>query len=361
MTIQGLAQHRAQVNHALEISIQVGLAILLVVGCLMILRPFIPLIIWGIIIAVASYPTFLKLDKLLKGRGVLAAILWTLLLLAVLIVPLVLLVGNLVEGFRPLAARLREGTFSVPPTPPTIRDWPLIGAPLARAWDAASVNVSDFLMKFAPEIKTAIPGILSASAGFGLTVLQFLLAILVAGGLLANAEGAVSITRSLANRLFDEKGPEYEELVASTVRSVTFGILGVALIQSAFATIGFLVVGLPGAMVWSVIFLFGAIVQAGALVLVPAVIYVFATASTTKAVIFLIWCIIVAIMDNVLKPMLLGRGVAVPVAVVFLGAIGGFMAMGIIGLFIGAIVLAVGYKLFLAWVGTDTPAASSVA
>ena len=100
---------------------------------------------------------------------------------------------------------------------------------------------------------------------------------------------------------------------------------------------------------WSAIFLFAAVLQAGGLVLIPAVIYEFAIASTTKAVIFLIWCIFVGAMDNVLKPFLLGRGVAVPIAVVFLGAIGGFMAMGIIGLFVGAIVLSVGYKLFLAW------------
>jgi predicted PurR-regulated permease PerM len=116
-----------------------------------------------------------------------------------------------------------------------------------------------------------------------------------------------------------------------------------------FASVGFLVVGLPAAGVWAVIFLVAAVLQVGALVLIPAIIYVFAVATTTKAVIFLIWCIVIALMDNVLKPILLGRGVAVPIAVVFLGAIGGFVAMGIIGLFVGAIVLSVGYKLFLAW------------
>jgi len=116
-----------------------------------------------------------------------------------------------------------------------------------------------------------------------------------------------------------------------------------------FAGLGFLVVGLPGAGLWTVIFLFAAVLQVGGLVLIPAVIYVFAIASTTKAVLFLVWSIIVGVMDSVLKPLLLGRGVAVPVAVVFLGAIGGFVAMGIIGLFVGAIVLSVGYKLSLAW------------
>jgi predicted PurR-regulated permease PerM len=309
---------------------------------------------WGIIIAIASYPTFLKLEKILKGRSVVAAIIWTLLLLAVLIVPLVLLAENLVEGVRPLTAQLREGTITIPPPPASIQGWPIIGPPLARTWSAASNNISEVLLKFAPQIKGAIPAILSASAGFGFTVLQFFLSIMVAGALLANAEACAKITTSLTNRLFGAKGPEFQELVGTTIRSVTFGILGVALIQSAFAVLGFVVVGLPGASIWSVVFLFAAVLQAGGIVLIPAVIYVFAVASTTKAVIFMVWCIIVGLMDNVLKPILLGRGAAVPILVVFLGAIGGFVAMGLVGLFVGAIVLSVGYKLFLAWVEPET-------
>jgi predicted PurR-regulated permease PerM len=205
-------------------------------------------------------------------------------------------------------------------------------------------------MQFSPQIKSAVPGILSASAGLGSTLVQFVLAIVVAGVLLANAEGAAAAALSMAIRLFGEKGPEYQHLVGATIRSVTFGIMGVALIQTAFAAAGFFVVGLPGASVWSVIFLFAAILQVGMLVLIPAVIYVFAIATKTTAVIFLAWCAIVGLMDNVLKPVLLGRGSAVPVIVVFLGVIGGFVAMGIVGLFVGAIILAVGYKLFLAWI-----------
>ena len=122
-----------------------------------------------------------------------------------------------------------------------------------------------------------------------------------------------------------------------------------ALIQSVLAGLGFLVAGLPGAGLWAVMFLIAAVLQVGALILIPAVIYMFAISSVTKAVVFLVWCLIVALLDNVLKPILLGRGVAVPIAVVFLGAIGGFVAMGIIGLFVGAIILSTGYKLFLAW------------
>jgi predicted PurR-regulated permease PerM len=174
------------------------------------------------------------------------------------------------------------------------------------------------------------------------------LSILVAGVLLAKASACATVSHSLANRLFGDRGPEFEDLAGSTIRSVTNGILGVAVIQSFLAGLGFVVAGLPGAGLWTSIFLFAAVLQAGGIILIPAVIYMFAIAGTTKAVLFLLWCIVVGLIDNVLKP-LLGRCVTVPIAVVFLGAIGGFIAMGIIGLFVGAIVLSVGYKLFLAW------------
>jgi predicted PurR-regulated permease PerM len=350
VAVENCAKGKVQVNQALEVSIQVGLAALLVIGCLVILRPFIPLLMWGIIIAIASYPTFRKLQGALGGRGGLAAVIWTLLLLAVLIVPLVLLAQGLIAGGRPLALQMKNGTFSIPPPPASVGQWPIIGAPLARAWTAASINFTDSLVKFAPQIKSALPGILSASAGIGRTILQFFLSILVSGALLANSQAAAEVTRLLANRLFGDRGPEYQNLVGATIRSVTFGILGVALIQSALAAIGFLVMGLPGAGVWAAAFLFAAVLQLGGLVLIPAVIYAFAISTTTKAVIFLVWCVFVGVIDNILKPLLLGRGVAVPTAVIFLGAIGGFVVMGIVGLFVGAIVLSVGYKLFLAWI-----------
>ena len=350
MTDERIANDKAQAKQALEVFIQISLAALLVVGCLLILHPFMPLIMWGIIIAVASYPSFRKLQTVLCGLGGLAAALFTLILLSLLIIPVVLLAQSLVEGIQSLAAHMRDGTLTIPPPRPNIENWPVIGTPLKRFWDMASTNLTDALRLFAPQVKAVIPGVLSATAGLGLTVLQFVLSIVVSGVLLANAQGAYEVTRALANRLFGEKGPEFQELIGSTIRSVTTGILGVALIQTVCAGLGFLLVGLPGAGLWVVIFLIAAVLQVGALVLVPPVIYVFAVASTTKAVVFLIWCIIVAMMDNVLKPILLGRGVAVPIAVVFLGAIGGFVAMGIIGLFVGAIVLSVSYKLFLAWI-----------
>ena len=349
MTFKQDVHNKDYVRRALEVSIHVGLLILLVAACLLILRPFLLLTAWGIIIAVAAYPGYRRLQNVLGGRGGLAAVVFTVFLFAVLIVPVVLLTGSLVEGIQSLAARLKEGTPIIPPPPARIGTWPIIGVRLKDAWELASKNLSAALQTFAPQIRALIPELLLASAGIGLAVLQWILSILVAGVLLANAATGAKIARLLSDRLFGEKGPEFEELAGATIRSVTTGIIGVALIQSFFAALGFLVAGLPGAGLWGVIFLFSAVLQLGGLVLIPAVIYMFAIASTTKAVMFLVWCVIVGLMDNALKPLLLGRGVAIPVTVVFLGAIGGFVAMGIIGLFVGSIVLSVGYKLLLAW------------
>lgn len=351
MALEQSTYSKPQVDRALEASIHIGLSVLLAAACVLILLPFIPLIAWGIIIAVATYPAYKKLRALLGQRGGLAAALLTLAFLAVLIVPVVLLGESVVEFVQNIATRLKAGTPLIPPPPAAIATWPVIGAPLNNLWTLASQDLGEVIRNLAPQIKSTLPGVLSASAGVGFTVLQFVLSILLAGVLLANGEAAYQVVRSLANRLFGEKGPEFQELVGATIRSVTFGILGVAVIQSIFAALGFVLVRLPATGAWCAVFLFAALLQIGMVVLIPAVIYVFAVASTTKAIIFLVWCLVVGLMDNVLKPLLLGRGVAVPVVVVFLGAIGGFLAMGIIGLFVGAVVLSVGYKLFLAWLG----------
>jgi predicted PurR-regulated permease PerM len=348
--------HDAPLDRAVDKAINIGLLIMLVAVCLQILLPFLTVIAWGIIVAVAAYPIFRKLKAAVGGRNVLSATIFTVALLAAFILPAILLTGTLVDGIQTVSSRAREGNITIPPPPPSIRAWPVIGAPLSDVWKLASTNLTALLARFAPQIKAILPRLLSASAEMGYAMLQLVLSILTAGMLLASAEAGARVAARLAQRLFDDRGPEFEHLTGSTIRSVTTGIIGVAFIQTVFAGLGFLLVGLPGAGLWAMIFLFGAILQVGALLFIPAVIYIFATASTTTAVVFLVWCVIVALMDNVLKPLLLGRGVEVPVVVVFLGAIGGFVFMGLIGLFIGPIVLSVGYKLFLAWLGDTTDA-----
>ena len=361
MTADRATPEKSHLNRAVEVSIHLGLIFLLVASCFSILKPFIAVVAWGLIIAIAGYPGYCWLQKLLGGRDGFASILFTILLLGVLIVPIALLAQTLVDGIQTLAVALHNETLTIPPPPPTIATWPIVGRPLSDLWSLASNNIPAALRSLAPQLKEAVNGLLSAAAGVGLGVLQFLVSILVAGFLLASSGQGARVSRKFAIHLFGNKGAEYEALAGATVRSVTTGILGVALIQSLLAGLGFLVVRLPGAGLWALLFLIAAVLQVGSLALIPAVIYVFATASTAKAVAFLIWCIVVALMDNVLKPLLLGRGVPVPIVVVFLGAIGGFLAIGIIGLFVGPIVLSVGYKLFLAWLDEDIELAPDAA
>jgi len=206
------------------------------------------------------------------------------------------------------------------------------------------------LDRFKPQIKAVSKWLLGAAASAGFAVLSFVLAIAISGVVLVNADKGERVAERIFIRLAGDLGDAYLSLTKSTIRSVAQGILGVALIQTMLAGLGFLVAGIPAAGVLAVLALFLCIVQLGpTLVLLPTVIYMFMTADQLPAFAFLAWCIFVALIDNVLKPLLLGRGVNVPMLVVFLGAIGGFLSMGIIGLFVGSIVLVLGYTLLIAW------------
>ncbi len=347
---------RIFVRRALEAAIRIGLVVLLVAWCFEIVKPFIVPVVWGIVIAIAVYPAYCWLERALAHRRGLAAALITLLMLVVLIGPTVLLAGTLADSARKLVTSLTDGTLPIPAPPAGIEDWPIIGHPLERFWRLASVNIAGALAEIKPQITAFGSWMLSAVAGLSLGILQFVLAIVIAGVLLAHAAGGGEAARAIATRMAGDRGAEYADLAQATIRSVTRGILGVALIQSLLAGLGFLAVGLPGAGLLALFCLLLAVVQVGpGLILLGASIYVFTEAETTPAVLFLIWNIFVALMDNVLKPMLLGRGSKVPMIVIFVGAIGGFLAEGIIGLFIGSVVLALSFTLFTAWLAEPQP------
>lgn len=350
MMLESDPDHGDQVNRAIETTIHIGLLIAMVGGVLLILRPFIPLALWGVIIAIAAHPTYLRFQKLLHGRRTLAAILFSCVLLAILIIPLTLLTGSVVDGVQNIITKLKDGTPIIPPPPARVGTWPLIGVPLSDAWQLASSNLSAALQSFAPQIKPLLSSLFLASASIGLEALQWFFAILLAGVLLANDAKAARASASISKKLLGERGPEVEALASSTIRSVTRGIIGVALIQSLCAALGFFIAGLPGAGLWSVVFLVAALLQVGVIVLIPAVIYYFAIATATHGTMFLAWCAIVGVMDNFLKPLLLGRQASVPIIVVFVGTIGGFIALGAIGFFVGSVVVSVGYNLFLSWI-----------
>ncbi|TVQ94168.1 MAG: AI-2E family transporter [Chromatiaceae bacterium] len=355
-----MSQPKEIVASALEATVRIGILVLLVAWCFSIVRPFFIPIAWGMIIAVSAHPGYLRLRYLLGGRSALAAATLATLGLVLLMVPALLLSATLLEAAQWLAQGLEAGTLAVPPPPAAVRDWPLLGEGLSNLWAQASGNLAATLESLAPQLKSVGGWLLSTAAGAGFGLLQFIIAIIIAGVFLAHAEASGVLACTLAVRLAGERGADFARLAEATVRSVTRGILGVALIQSLLAGIGFMVMGIPGAGLWALLCLLLSTVQVGIFpITLPILVYVLATADTVSAVLFVIYILFVGTIDNVLKPILLGRGVGVPMAVIFIGAIGGFITSGIIGLFVGAVVLVLGYKLFLAWLHEDVTGSAS--
>ena len=337
-----------------EIAIRIGLIVLLVGWCFVIVRPFIGIIGWAVVMSVALYPTFDRFRTLLGGRTKSAAALMTVVFLLVFIVPAVVLSETLVSGVRTLASNLQNGSISIPMPSESVRDWPVIGDRVADLWTLAATNLDALATQFKEEIADMGRWLLGQAASTGLGLLQFVAAVVLSGFLLATAKASSDISQRVAQRVVGANGERFAELAVATTRSVARGVLGVALIQATLAGLAFLVVGIPGAGLWAIIALMLCIIQIGpGLVLIPAAIYVFSTHGTVTAIAFAVWCVFVMLIDNVLKPMLLGRGVDVPMIVVVIGAIGGLLSMGVIGLFVGAIVLVLGYSALAAWLGNE--------
>jgi predicted PurR-regulated permease PerM len=342
------------IKNTIEASIRVGLIILMVYWCYDIASPFIGPILWGIIIAIGTYPTFLWL----KGKTGLSqgwtATLFSLLMLAILITPTIFLSEALLGNAKGLSEDLKDGTLSIPSPPENVASWPLIGEKLNEAWSDASENPKEVLGNYESQIRAIANWFIKAAANVGLSILLFVFSIIIAGVFLAKAQGARQAAVNVLTRLVGEKGEAFTQLSYQTVTSVVRGILGIAIMQTLLAGIGFLAMGIPGAGILAVVCLVLAIVQIDILIiLIPLSIYAFSTAGTGAAIAFLIWNIGVGLMNNVLKPILLGRGVEAPMAVIFIGAIGGMIAHGIIGLFVGAVVFVLGYTLFIEWLNEE--------
>ena len=344
------------VRNSTAAAIQIGLIALLAVWCFLILKPFIGIVAWAAIIAVALHPLHRALSSKLGGREKWSATIIVLIGLTILLVPAWSLTGSSIEAARDLAVELEEGTLRVPPPNDQVAQWPLVGKQLHAVWSDAASNLEQTLRDHKEQVQAFSSWLFKAVAGTAKGVLAFVLSIIIAGVLLLNADKSHHAFRGIGHRLDGERGAGFADLGVATVRSVAKGVLGVALIQTLLAAIGLLLMGVPAAGIWAALILLLAIMQLPPLlVLGPVAVWVFSTADPVPATIFLVYALLVSFSDAVLKPMLLGRGVDVPMLVILLGAIGGMMASGIIGLFIGAVVLALGYQLFSYWLGDPEP------
>ena len=336
---------------ALEAAVRIGLVVLLVWWCFKIIKPFMLPVLWGAIFAVALYPLFIKLQSLLGGREKLAATLIALAALALLITPIVFFSESLIRNSKTLSKRIEAGTLSIPPPSAKVKEWPLLGGRLYDSWHLASSNLDAALNQFRPQLRAVGRTLLSITAGVGAEVFRFILAIIIAAAFLVYARSGTRAMEVIAVKLVGRQdGYEVVRLTSATIRSVAQGVLGVALIQAILAGGGMMVMGVPFAGLWTLAVLVLAIVQLPTIVILgPIIIYVFSVTETTPAVLFAIWNVAVGVSDTFLKPIFLGRGMDIPMLVILLGAIGGMVLSGIIGLFVGAVALAVGYKLFTSW------------
>ena len=338
-------------KNTIEAAIRLGLLMLLTYWCFLILRPFLVILLWAVIIAVAIFPIFTKLRALLGGRNKLAATVYTLVALAILITPTVLVSNSILDTSNIIMERHAAGTLSVPPPGDKVREWPLVGEDIYAFWLEASAHLDKTLERYHAEIRETAIKLAGAAASIGGGILQFVLSIIISAVLIANAPGSYSVTSRFFSRLINaEHGQEYADLATGTIRSVAQGVLCVAAIQALLSAIGMFVMDVPAWGLWSALILVLAIAQLPPILVLGFVCaYVFSVADTTPAVIFLIYSLIVSASDGFLKPMFLGRGMSTPMLVILLGAIGGMLLSGIIGLFVGAIVLALGYELFMKW------------
>lgn len=336
---------------SIEVAIRLGLLLILVVWCFMIVSPFVLPIMWGIIIAVAIFPLFAKLKSALGGRNKLASIVYTLIAVSFLITPTVMISGSLIDTAQVLVDKYEQGTLTVSPPDASVKDWPVIGEQVSEAWTQASNNLDTTVEKYRPQLKMVSEKIVATATSTAVTVLIFIVSVIISAVFMANASSAYAFTVRLFSHLMNEKqGAAFTDLSRDTIRSIAQGVLGIAVIQATMGGVGMYVMDVPAWGLWTLLILGLAICQLPPLLVLGFVIvYVFSVAETTPAIIFAIYAMFVSVSDTFLKPLLLGRGVSTPMLVILIGAIGGMILDGVIGLFVGAVILALGYELFMAW------------
>jgi predicted PurR-regulated permease PerM len=331
-------------------AIQIGLVALLVYACSRILLPLVGILLWSTILAVMLYPLHLRLLVRLGNRG--SAWLIGLVGVVVMLVATVMVVTSLGSSIYSLVLDLQSQSFTVPPPPPGLADIPLVGQKLTETWGLVATNLPAALAKYGQSLKDVAAWLVSFASGLAAGELSFVLSFAIAAVLVAYGEGAAEFIRRLLELVTGSKaqGSRLATLTAATIRGVATGVVGVAVIQSLLLGIGFFAIGLPAAGLLALAaFLLGIVQIPATLLTVPVIGYVLATEATTPAIIFLVWTFLAGLSDNVLKPLMLGRGLEAPMPVILIGVIGGMLAFGLLGLFVGPVLLAVGYVLLIEW------------
>jgi predicted PurR-regulated permease PerM len=319
---------------------------------LWLIRPFLSAMVWGAIIAISLYPLQRHLSSWLGGRRVVPAILLAFLMAGVLLVPLVMLLMTIGEQASHLLQASPKIDQLVLPVPPAwLPEIPLIGKRAFQIWQEAAADVPGTIESARPKIRAALLWLMSGTVSSTLIVLEALLAIVLAATFLITAERLDAFFAKLLKALGAPESAGVQALVVRTVRGVAQGIIGTAIIQAAVAWVGLEIAAAPFPVLLTLLIFITCTAQVGALVVgLPAAGWLWYQGDTDWAIFLTGWMIFVNLIDNFLKPLLIGRGLPVPIWVVFIGVIGGLLAMGLVGLFIGPVVLAVSYLLMIRWI-----------
>ncbi|MGW8283451.1 MAG: AI-2E family transporter [Gemmatimonadota bacterium] len=349
-------RQRYAIGTSIEAVIRIGLLLAIAAACYVLLKPFFIPVAWGAILAVALYLLFARIRSWLGGRNGLAAILLSLVAIVALLVPVFLLSESLLAAVESLRAHATTGSLHVPPPPESVADWPVIGEQLYAKWSQAYTNLAAFVEPFRPRLRELAGAAARLLASGAVAVLYTIVALGIAGVFLAKADLSVRGVTALVTRVDEVRGARFVHDAGGVIRSVAVGVIGTAVIQAGLSWAGMALAGVPLAPLWALLVLVFAIAQLPPLlVLAPVAIYVILTTGGLVAVLFSVWAVLVSASDGILKPLLLGRGLEVPTLVILLGAIGGMLQMGVIGLFIGAVILAIGWDIMVAWVSPTGP------
>lgn len=334
----------------IEVAIYLGLIGILFYWTFVLVRPFLPIMVWSIVLTVALYPVFNWLATMLGDRRGLAAIIVTILALLILIGPVTWLGVGLVESMPGLIARIESGGLTIPPPAESIRDWPLVGQQIYDYWMLASTNISGVLTSLLPELKAIGGFLIEAVSKAGAGTLVFLVSLIITGFLFTRGPALVAAAKTLARRVDPAFGETFVDLAGATIRAVSRGVIGISLLQAIIGGAGMSLAGVPFASLLTLAILLLGIIQIGPLVVVvPLTIWGWMSLSTAHALAFTICMTAVYVVEALLKPFLLARGLTTPTLVIFVGVIGGILAHGIPGLFAGPIVLAVAWEVAKAW------------
>ena len=339
----------------IDIAIRIGLLALIGYLSWKVIGPFLTVALWSAIVTVALYPLFDWLARWLGNRR-LAATLITLLCLTIVVGPLTWLGFVLINDVGYLVRALDAGLLSIPLPAESVKNWPLIGERAHQLWSLAANNTKALLLELAPNLKPVGGKLLEITQSVVVGLLEFVASIVIAGFLYTPAPRLVDSIRVFLRRIIvSHRGEEMVQLAGSTIRNVSHGVVGVALVQSFLAGIGFLVAGIPAAGLLTFLVLLLGIVQVGpTLLLIPIVIWSWMAMEATSALMFTAYMIPVNLVDNVLRPIVMARGLTTPMPVILIGVMGGLIAYGLAGLFLGPIILAVAWTLIVAWVYEDT-------